>query len=903
MPWYQRWRNVFRPERVDEALEDELQYHIAETVDRLVEKGMPEREALREARRRLGNYGLQKERTRDMNLSQWLDSTRADILYAIRQLRLNPGFAAVAVVSLALGIGANSAMFQLVNAIRLKLLPVSEPEQLAYVDFQRPAARSGWFTGRSSIFTYAQWDQIRTHQETFTGMFAWNVKRFNLSPGGEPRFAQGMFASGGMFDVLGVKPMLGRTFNEADDGPHCNASAVLSHAFWQREFGGDPTVIGRIIKVDGYPLPVSGVTGPAFFGLEVGSQFDIAVPLCTDALLAEDHKGRAPLPAAWWLSVMGRLKPGATIARANAGLLALSPAVMRATLPPEYAPGLAKRYLANKLTVTEGATGISDLRRQYERPLWILMAITGLVLLIACANLANLLLARATAREREIAVRLAIGASRARLVRQLLAESLLLAFAGAISGTALAALMTRAMTALISTPDAPVFVDVTPDWRVLLFTSGLAIATCLLFGLLPAMRATVLAPATAMRAGGRGMTAGRERFNLRRGLVALQVALSFVLLTGALLFVRTLNNLSTADAGFQSEGVLSVNLDISKAPYKPEQRLALYQQFQETLAALPGVISAAQVGSTPVSGSTWDQMIGADGARATESGNRAFFNRSAQGYFHTMGTPLLSGRDFNSHDTLTSEKVAVVNEMFARRFFGGRNPVGHTFRLDAGAGKPEPSFLIVGMVANTKYAQLREDFLAIAHFPIAQDPEPGAGATFVLRLTGPPGAVMDRANKAIGQINAQIGIEYRPFSVQLQESLLREKLMATLSGGFGILAGLLSTLGLYGVIAYMVARRRNEIGLRMALGASRGHITAVVLREAAVLVFAGLAAGLLLVLWAGRTAETLLYGLAANDVSTLAVAGAVLAGVALLASYLPSRRAAAIDPIAALREE
>jgi putative ABC transport system permease protein len=831
-----------------------------------------------------------------------LESIRQDVRYGLRQLKQSSGFSFVAVLSLALGIGANTAIFQLVNAIRLKMLPVRNPQELVSIDFEKGSARAGWWSSRSAKLTSAQWEQIRAQQQAFTGVLAWSAARFNLANGGEPRFAEGLYVSGDFFRHLGVVPLLGRTFTSHDDNQTCNAAAVLSYAFWQREFGGDPGILRHTVSLDGHSIPVIGVTPPSFFGVEVGSRYDVAIPLCADRLLAEDKKGRIPVPSAWWLSMMGRLKPGWTARSATAHLHALSPGIMRATLPPGYKSDLAKRYLANKLAATEAGTGISGLREQYERPLWLLMATTGLVLLIACANLANLLLARATVREPEIAVRLAIGASRWRLLRQLLAESLLLAIAGAALGAGVAVVLSRALVMFISTSETPLFIDIALDWHMLGFTAALAALTCLLFGLLPALRATYVSPVSAMRAGARSVTAGRQRFSVRRALVATQVALSLVLLVGALLFVRSLHNLLTTDAGFRPEGVLTVNIDFTRAQYPKERRLAVYRELSERLSALPGVVSVAQVGFTPVSGSGWDNAVGPDAAPAA-GGKEAFFNRVSPGYFRTMGTRVMAGRDFNGRDTLSSSKVAIVNEMFARKFFGGANPVGRTFHLEAEAGKPEPLFQIVGLVRNTKYYELREEFKPLAFFPVAQDEDPGPGATFVLRMAGSPGQLINAAKTTIEAISSSIGVESRSFSAQLQESLLRERLMATLSGGFGFLAGLLATLGLYGVIAYMVARRRNEIGVRIALGADHARVIRLVLREAILLLGIGLVAGVVLALWAGRAAATLLFGLQPHDVVSLVAASMLLATITLLASYVPARRAAALDPMAALRDE
>jgi len=904
MPWYQRWRNVFRTERLGEELDCELQYHLAEVADRLMEEGIPEREALRLAKLRLGNYSIQKERTRDMDVAAWLDSMWGDLRYGLRQLKANPGFTAVALISLALGIGANTAIFQLVNAIRLTALPVKDPQQLVVIDWEKNSSRGGSWSSRSANFTYSQLEEIRNLQHAFSDVAAWSAARFNLTTGGEPRFAEGLYVSGNFFEALGVRSMLGRTLSPRDDSAACNAGAVISYPFWQREFGGDPGVVGRNISLEGHPVPVIGVTGPAFFGVEVGNRYDVAIPLCADRLLAEDKKGRIPGRMEWWLSLMGRLKAGWTVQSATGQLRVLSPAIMRDTLPADYRPDMAKRFMANKLLAKEAGTGVSNLREQYEQPLWLLMATTGLVLLIACANLANLLLARATVREPEIAVRLAMGASRWRVVRQLLAESLLLALLGAALGAGLAMVLSRAMLTYISTTDNPVFVQLPySDWRVLGFTAALAVLTCLLFGLLPALRSTHLSPAAAMRVEGRSFTAGRERFGLRRALVCLQVALSLVLMVGSFLFVRSLHNLLSTDPGFAAEGVLHVGVDFSKASYPKEQRLALYRELLQRFSAIPGVVSAAEVGFTPVSGAGWNNSVGPDGTPASESGKNAFFNRSSPGYFRTMGTRLLAGRDFDEHDTLSSTKVAIINEEFAKKYFNGANPVGHTFHLEMGAGKEEPLYQIVGLVASSKYYSMQEDFRPVGFFPVAQDERPWPGTNCVLRISGQANAIIERAKAEVAAMSPAIGVQFSPFSREISESLLRERLMATVSGGFGVLAALLATLGLYGVIAYMVARRRREIGVRMALGADSGNVVWLVLREALLLLTVGLVVGVGLALYAGQAAATLLYGLKAHDAWSLIGASVLLIVAGLAASYVPARRAAGSDPMVALRGE
>jgi predicted permease len=859
-----------------------------------------------------------------------LESAGQDLRYAVRQLRANPGFAAVAVLSLALGIGANTAIFQLVDAVRLRTLPVANPHELAYIDFQKGSQRSGMFTSRSSRLTYAQWEEIRTRtgrggtpkgtpaatpegtpastpvgtpgSTPFAATMAWSATRFNLAAGGEARYAEGLFVSGDFFRGLGVPALLGRTLGPDDDAPGCGSpGTVVSYAFWQRELAGDPGALGRTVNLDGRPFPILGVTGRGFFGVEVGHQYDVAVPLCADPLFAEDGKGRMPERRAWWLSAMGRLEPGWTLQRANAEMQVLSPQIMEATLPPSYRPEDAKGYLKNKLEVTPGATGVSGLRRDYESPLWLLLAATGMVLLIACANLANLLLARASVREREIGIRQAMGASRTRLLTQLLTESLLLSVIGTALGALVAQVLSRGLVAFLSTSDSHVFLGMGLDLRMLGFTAAVAVGTCLLFGLLPALRATRIAPASVMRAGGRGLTASRERFGLRRALVAGQVALSLVLLVGALLFVGSLRKLLVVDAGFRPEGIVSVDLDLRRPHYSKERLPLVYRELQERLASRPGVVSVAQVDMTPVSGSGWNESVWAEGSTAAHQ--TCWFNRASPGYFHTMGTALVAGRGFNDRDTAGSTKVAVINQVFAKKIFGDANPVGRSFRVEGPAGKPDPVYQVAGVVRNTKYYELREDFLPIAFFPSAQAEDPGAGATYVLRTAGPLAETFRGVKQAVAEVSPGIDLQFSVLTAQLQESLLRDRLMATLAGAFGLLAGLLATLGLYGVIAYMVERRRNEIGIRMALGADRGAVIRLVLREAALLLAVGLVVGTLLSLWAGQAAATLLFGLKPHDPAALASAIGLLAAVALIASYVPARRASRVEPMRALREE
>jgi putative ABC transport system permease protein len=838
-----------------------------------------------------------------MNASRLLEGLWQDFRYGARLLRMNPGFFAVATISLALGIGANTAIFELLNAVRLRMLPVAHAEQLAELQIaENEHCCNGNFSDRRPNFTFAQWEQIRDHQQAFSDLFAWGDAGFNLAVGGEVRFAQGLLVSGRFFKALGVRPLMGRVIGDEDDRAGCGApGAVISYPFWQREFGGDAQVLGKKLSLDGRPIEVIGVTPPEFFGVEVGRNFDVAVPLCAEPLINGENSHTAKRHH-WWLAVIGRLKPGWTIERATAQAVAMSPAVFESTVPPNYRADAAKYYAQYKLTAMPAGSGVSSLRKQYEQPLLLLLGIAGLVLLIACANLANLTLARASTREREMAVRLAIGADRGRLIRQLLAESLLLTIIGTALGVLLAQLLGNNLVAFLSTGDDPLYLKLSPDWRVLAFTSAVAILTCILFGLTPALRATQTNPGVAMKASGRGLTADRQRFGLRRVLVISQVALCMVLLIGALLFVGSLRNLMTVDAGFRQEGLLIARVDISRLNYPSARRGLFYREVLDRLRSTPGVEHAATANIVPISGSGWNDSIEIPG-ESTKERMVPWFNRISAGYFKTMGTPLLAGRDFDDHDTPSSTEVAIVNQEFSKKFLGGKNPIGKQFRVLVGPGEPQHVYQIVGLIRNSKYRRLRDDFIPTAFVAESQDKEPGLGRHFIVRSGLPIGAVMQAVKKTILAQNADTSVQFQVFKTQVQESLLKERLMATLSGFFGFLAAILATVGLYGVISYMVARRRNEIGIRIALGASKVNVMRLVLREATMLIATGLVIGSALAIVVARTASSLLYGLKPGDPLTVGLADALLAGVAIFASLLPALRAARLEPMVALREE
>ncbi len=836
-----------------------------------------------------------------MDLLRLWGTVWQDLRYGVRTLRANPAFAATAMVSLALGIGANAALFQLVNAILLRSLPVSNPQELVSIGWKGETNRKGYFWSGPNDFTYPLWQQISARHAPFAGVAAWANTRFNLSPAGDARPVTGIYVSGSFFRVLGVPAAVGRVITEHDDSPGCgSAGAVLGHAFWRREYGGDPGAVGRKISLDGHSFEIVGVTPADFTGVDAGKRFDVAVPLCAEAMQGDQAP---PLESRmfWWLGVMGRRAPGVSVAQANAWLDATSAGALEAALP-NLTPDDARKFVRLRLHAEAAANGFSSLRWQVEDSLLMLLGIAGLVLLIACANLANLLLARGTARKREIAVRLAIGASRGRILRQLLSESLILAVTGSILGGLLAQVLSRYLLVSFSTGRKPLFLELGMDWRTLGLLAGLAGAACLLFGLAPAWRATREDPMAAMKASGRGVTAGRGRFGFQRALVAAQIALSLILLTGALLFVGSFRNLMTLKPGFRKEGVLVTNLALGPVTPK-DQRAATFRRILDKLRTAPGIDSASTAAQAPITGSYFESSIrvAPSGGGVPQQGTPNI-NIVSDGYFATLATPLLAGRDFNAHDLPSSPTVAIVDQTFAARFFSGQNPVGRVFQFDRGADAPVDC-QIVGLTANAKYADLHHAFLPTIFTPASQDADPQSAGTLMVHSNVPLVATMAAVRSAVMEASPGASLEFRSLPTIIDDSVRRENVLAKLSGFFGFLAVALATVGLYGVISYLVNQRRSEIGIRLAVGAAGAQILRMVLRESALLVAVGLGIGTGLALVVAPALRSMLFNLKPNDPAVLAVAVGALAVVSLIATLIPARRAAATDPMSALRDE
>jgi putative ABC transport system permease protein len=850
----------------------------------------------------MGGPEQHKEACRDRRNVQIVDHVIRDTRYGLRLLRRAPVFTAIAMLSLALGIGANAAIFQLIDTVRLRHLPIPNPQELAEV--RADGVHSfGVSEGFNAQVTYPLWEQIRAHQTAFAGMFAWGNTTLLVGRGGEARRARGLWVSGDFFRVLGITPERGRLLTADDDHRGCGAGpAVVSHAFWQTYFGGQESAIGNTVTLLDQPFTVVGVTPARFTGLEVGQTFDIALPVCSVAAWGNSLGGNIlDQRDFWWLTVMGRLKPDWTIAQASEHLRALSPGVLDATVPPGYSADLTDRYRSFRFGAIPGDRGVSRLREAYGTSLSLLLGLTGLVLLITCGNLATLMLARAGAREREIAVRIAIGASRPRLVSQMLIESLLVAGGGAALAIPVALLSGSALVAFLDTPANPVALNLTADWRLISFVGAIAVLTSILFGLVPALRVSIVDPIAAMRQTSRGLTVDRHRARFQRGLVVGQIAVSLVLIVSALLFVQTFRNLTAVDTGFEQDGTIAVSfLDLQAAALPVEQRVAFQQQLTSEIRAVPGVAAAAASTNVPLSGASWFHFFRIPSLAGDER-KASRFTYVTPGYFGTLKIRILSGRDFQDFDNARSRRVVLVNDSFVRAHLDGLSPIGATLRTIAEAGYPETTYEIVGVVGNTKYSDLREEMPPIAYVPIAQNPSLQPWAPVIVRSSTSLSGITSAIAQRVTRLNPAMTIQFTELKSQIRERMLAERMMAWLAGAFGVLAVVLVTVGLYGIIAYLTVSRRNEIGIRLALGATRAQIVMLVLRDSLWLLATGLAIGLPLAVATMRGVTTLLFGLSPIDLPTVAGATCLLAAAAGLAGCVPAWRAARVSPDVALR--
>jgi putative ABC transport system permease protein len=893
-----RMRSLFSRREVEQELDDELSEHLERQIKVNIASGMTSEEARHAARRAMGGIELQKERCRDTRRVRFLEDVWQDVRYGVRVLGRTPVVTAVAILSLALGIGANTAIFTMMDAVLLRLLPVRNPQQLMQVRARSPKSDPSG----EAYFTNPLWEQIRDRQDVFSGVWAWSENRFDLAQGGPVQFANGAWVSGGFFEGLGLRPAAGRLLTDADDQRGCAGAAVISYGFWQQHYGGEQGAVGRVLKLNGRTFPIVGVTQRGFYGLDAGQKFDVGIPICTQTMFW----GQAVLDgrSTWWLRIMGRLKSGINIERMNTQLQLVSPGVFEAALPQNWGKSEQTDFLQSVLMGVGSANGPSHLRKQMERPLYVLMGVVGLVLLIACANIASLMLARGAARQREMAMRRALGASRSRLIRQLLTECILLSSAGALLGMFFARWGNAVLLRFMSTARGQVFFDLSVNARVLGFTAGVAVLTGVLFGVLPALRSTRISLTTAMK--GAHAAEGEARFRFRPGkwIVASQTALSFVLLVAAGLFLRSLVKLATLDIGFDRENVLVVNTNVKATEIAPEQRSETYDEIESTLRTIPGAISVSRSWRTPVNTYRWNQYVFVDSPDAPKGdASLVYLNYVSPSYLGTLKTALLAGRGFQATDKKNGVSIAIVNEAMSRRFFHAENPVGKTFRIANERDEPGKMFDIVGLMRDAKYESLREETFPQAFFPISQIPGNDESEYFEIRTGVRPETLTSAVQQAIAGVNKGISLEFQTLAGQVDDSIVQDRLMATLSGFFGGLALLLAMIGLFGAMSYFVAQRQTEFGVRMALGAQPVSILRLVLGEVLVILGAGVAVGVAAALASVRLLQSFLFGLAARDATTILIAVGVLSMIALFAGYLPARRAMRVDPMVALRYE
>jgi predicted permease len=902
------WRNLFGKARKERDLTQEIEAYLELLIEQKIEQGLSPEEARRAALIELGGREQVKERVRNVSAGYQLETLWRDLRFGLQMLGRNPGFTAVAVLSLALGIGANTAIFSLMDAVLFKMLPVKNPEQLFFLE------RAGVQRNRKegSGLSYAFFEQLRAQRETVAGACAFGgTFRVNVVADGQAEVAQGQLISGGFFATLGVNAFLGRTLTEDDDKiPGGHPVAVISYNYWQRRFAGDPAILGKSVAAYGHPVTIVGVTPPDFFGVTVGEAPDLWAPAIQ--MLAQLSPGNS---SEWYFDhslefVLARLKPEVTEQQAQAIGAGILQQTLAARSGSQLSPERRQAPLQQMVTLIPASLGLSRLREQFSEPLRILMAVVGLILLIACANVANLLLARATARKKEIAVRLALGASRFRLIRQLFTESMLLAFIGGALGLLFALWGSDFLLALVGSGRDPVLLKLTLDLRVLGFTAAVSLLAGVLFGLAPAWRATRVDLTPALKDAARGSGAG-SRLGLGKTLVVVQVGLSLLLLICAGLFARSLGKLQWLDAGINRENVLLVSTNPGMIGYREGRQIAdLYQRMLERIKTIPGVRSASFSDQALLSGRGTNSSVVVQGradppednADSPDGTGIPFQCEVGPEYFETVGMAIQRGRGLTAQDDENAPRVAIINETFARYYFGDENPIGRRFgdSLES-SGQME----IVGVVKDAKYNSLREPALRTYYTPYFQDPNRwGRATTFQIRTAADPTDVIAAVRQAAREIDSNLPLlNVKTLAKQVDETLVQERLIGAVSSFFGLLALLLAAIGIYGVMAYAVSQRTHEIGVRLALGAQRGAVLRMVLKQGMKLVLIGAGLGLAASLAVTRVIAGQLFDVSPTDPVTFIGAPMLLLIVALAACFAPARRATRVDPLVALKCE
>jgi predicted permease len=887
-----RLHALLRREQVSQDIEEELRIHIEMETQTNLEHGMSPKEAQAAAQKSFGNRGRVGDLAHDIRGGGWMDSLWQDLRFGVRQVRKSPGFAIASVLTLALGIGANTAIFSLMDAVLLKMLPVKQPDQL--VALKKTGGR-----GLGTHFSYPLYSRLRDENQVFTGVFATSgVSRAKLrvedDASGQYEYAAKETASGGYFSALGVPALLGRTFTAEDDkAPGGRAVAVISYGFWRRRFAENPSALGKTITVDGILCELIGVTPPEFFGVEVGTAVDVWLPVTqvTTASFLKDRGG--------WLQIIGRLKPGVMEPQASAN----NSQIYQRTLDEQAVqisdPDALRKLRAQTIALNPVGAGLSQLRQQFSRPLQILSVTVGLLLLIACANLANLLLARAEGRQNEIAVRLALGASRLRLIRQLLTESLVLAALGAALGLLVAVWGRHWLITFIPSGATPLTLGPALDLRVLGFTTAISLGAVALFALAPALRATRLNINLALKDGAQTVDRRGGRLQLANLLVVAQAALSLLLLIGAGLVVRSLQRIQNEDAGFDRRNVLTFGLELPRG-YKEEQVLNLSQQMIARIKTLPGVREASFSFPGPVLGGRFTTVFSVeDYTPKPDEDLEVDCLRVTPGFFETLGMTLRKGRVFTPQDIAGAPKVAVINESMARYFFPQQNPIGKPL----GGSRSASPIEIVGIVKDARYRGLREAAPRIVYVPTLQTDNPGVEA-FILRTSGDPAGVIAALRREAQAVDRNVSLRgVKTLEDRVDEYLFQERIVARLASFFSLLALSLTCLGLYGVLAYTVGRRTPEIGLRIALGAQPCDVLKLIVKQGMWLILIGVGFGLATALGVMRLLRSFLYDVSPTDPFTFISNTLLLIATALLACYLPARSATKVDPMIALRSQ
>lgn len=910
--------NTLRFSRLQRELDEELQHHLDLSARDLQASGLSERAARLEASRRLGNLTSTTERTRDMDIATALETVGKDIQYAFRQFIRNPAFTAVAVASLALGIGANTAVFSVFNVVLLKSLPVKNPEQLIMLtDPEASGASVGSSNGDRFLMSYPEYVRLRDRSTTpkgpLSGMCAsgsglnhWSLRIAE----GPQEPALGRLVTEDYFSVLGVGPTLGRVFTQADAaGLNSDPYAVISYDYWQQRFAGRANVVGTHIRLYNAPLTIIGVTRPGFRGETGGEKPDLWVPMMMEPLVKPGrdwlHEDTSKsIDKVLWLHVFGRLKPGVTVAGVEAQLNTIFQAMLQDDYPHSLAPQVRKELLDQHIKVRPAQNGAFSGRTLFSEEIMVLLVIAGLVLAIACANVANLLLARATARSKEIGVRLSLGAARGRLFQQFITESLLLSCLGGVAGVALSFAFRKLLLITLVSQQSDLELTVPFDRTVFLFTTALTTLTGLLFGLVPAFRATRIDIIESAKESGRGTTGSLKRMTFAKSLVAVQVAISLLLVAGAGLFLRTLWNLQSVNVGFSKQHLLLFRVDAVTAGYGAAARPTIYNSIAARIRSLPGVLNVAYSENGLFGGTESRDPVKVEGySTHTKEDPSARFDQLGPHYFSALGVPLLLGREIDEQDTSASPRVCVINEAFATHFFAGRNPIGRHITDTYGGGNL--TMQVIGVARDLRDHSLRAQILPRFYVPITQNdggvPE---SVYFEVRTATDPAAMLNTVRKAILQVNPEMPIVLSRTVDELITSMNNQpRTIALLCSIFGGIALLLASTGLYGVLSYRVSRRTNEIGIRMAVGADQRNIIRLIFRETGLVIATGMIVGVAATLASTRLIASRLYGLSPADPATLLIALIILALVAVMASYIPALRAARVNPVVALRHE